>query len=657
MRCFLRDFSDQQRRYNLIANHLQNHRLPYLVQFEYLPSGIRAQGSLFPILKMQWIEGKPLNRYIEEHLTNSSDLEAVGKRWCQLLGELRKARIAHGDLQHGNVLVLPNGELRLIDYDGMWVPALDGMGSHEVGHSAYQSPKRTERDFHERIDDFAGTVIALALRAVRCDPMLWRSFNNDDNILFTRQDFLDTSQSMLFATLLGLRDTEITAMATQLIQSCGGGTPLAIAAGRGWVVGGSPPHAWIGDFVPGFSPSGTASGESISFDFAFSQAWKRPGERRVAKVRTLPIYVTKIRQFTTQETVTNTPLAWAFYIALQVVVAAAIPQLLVFSIFLGLFLFGVVKTTQSKVVKEKYQEQSGTRDVTEFVTERIPGHSAPVSRVALGQDGRCVFSSDIYGTIAGWNTADGAETDRAQVFRHEITGLRAVNGRAGSIAACSGRTITLQGVDGAIVREFTNNHQSNFYNIAVSRDGRLLAGAIGVFKILLWEVANGRLIRTFGSHRKKVLAVAFSPDGKFLASGSADMTAKIWLVSRERCVYTLNGHTSEVNAVAFSPDGRLLASGGNDGCVFLWDVLKGQQLMQCSTQGGGVNDVVFAPTSSHVIAACSDGRIRCWDVRSGRQLPALAAHSGAVVSVDISADGRQLVSGGTDGLVHWSRSS
>lgn len=60
----------------------------------------------------------------------------------------------------------------------MWVP------SHEIGKSAYQSPKRTQADFHERLDDFAGTAIAVAIRAVRLDRTLWTRVNNDNNMLF-----------------------------------------------------------------------------------------------------------------------------------------------------------------------------------------------------------------------------------------------------------------------------------------------------------------------------------------------------------------------------------------------------------------------------------------------------------------------------------------
>ena len=245
-KCFFRDFQDQQRRYDAIHHHLQKCNLPHLVKFHYLPLGIRVDGGLFPILKMEWVEGKLLGKYIEDHLNDKPALEALETHWLQLLGDLKSARIAHGDLCDGNVLVLSNGDLRLIDYDGMWVPALAGMKSNENGHRHYQDPKRTENDFHERIDEFAGTVIALSIRAVRLDPTLWARFCNDDSILFTEPDFKDTAQSELFAAILGLGDPEITAKAAYLKNLCDGRNPSVI-----------PSADWIGDFLPGYSPPGT----------------------------------------------------------------------------------------------------------------------------------------------------------------------------------------------------------------------------------------------------------------------------------------------------------------------------------------------------------------------------------------------------------------
>src|SRR2546430_4647189 len=59
---------------------------------------------------------------------------------------LFRSQVAHGDLQHGNILVR-GGSIQLVDYDGMWVPALKGRHATEIGHRAYQHPERSEQDY------------------------------------------------------------------------------------------------------------------------------------------------------------------------------------------------------------------------------------------------------------------------------------------------------------------------------------------------------------------------------------------------------------------------------------------------------------------------------------------------------------------------------
>jgi hypothetical protein len=71
--------------------------------------------------------------------------------------------MAHADLQHGNVLLVPTGNalaLRLIDYDGMYVPALAGQRSGELGHPAYQHPQRLrEGTYNAEVDRFSHLAI------------------------------------------------------------------------------------------------------------------------------------------------------------------------------------------------------------------------------------------------------------------------------------------------------------------------------------------------------------------------------------------------------------------------------------------------------------------------------------------------------------------
>jgi hypothetical protein len=216
VRCFLREVSDHQARYQAISAHLRSARLPFTVGFDFLAEGIRIRGKWYPILKMEWIDGEPLNLYIERNLTNPAALQALATRWLETLAAMRREGIAHGDLQHGNVLV-SNGQIKLIDYDGMYVPALAGLGSHEEGHRNYQHPGRGGGDYGPYLDAFSGWVVLLSLAALAVDPRLWQRLNGGDEcLLLRRDDFEKPQRSKAFQSILAGRTPELRAIAKQV---------------------------------------------------------------------------------------------------------------------------------------------------------------------------------------------------------------------------------------------------------------------------------------------------------------------------------------------------------------------------------------------------------------------------------------------------------
>ena len=244
VKCFLRNIPDLHSRYAEIAGHLASCQLPYFVTFEYLQQGIAVRGDAYPVVKMEWVDGLPLNHFVEQGLSDRPALEQLERRWLQLLEDLRSVNVAHADLQHGNVLVAADGRLRLIDYDGMWVPRLQGQKSHETGHPDYQSPLRTESNFDAESDQFAGDVILVALQALARRPDLWAKYDNGDNLLFRRRDFLDPVNAELFADLRDLGDAQIDHTLDSLIQACGGGKARGpsrfFKPKRPWVAGNGP---------------------------------------------------------------------------------------------------------------------------------------------------------------------------------------------------------------------------------------------------------------------------------------------------------------------------------------------------------------------------------------------------------------------------------
>jgi hypothetical protein len=201
VRCFTHPVSDEEERYAAIASHLSTVRLQYLADFSFLRAGIRVGGQPYPVLKMEWIDGEPLIPYVQRNLGNPAVLLALAARWCEMVKSLRQCSIAHGDLQHGNVLIA-NGDIKLVDYDGMFVPGLAGRGGRELGQRNYQHPMRTDFDYGPALDNFSSWVVYISLILLAKQPQLWSQFGGGDEcLLFRREDFDHPEASAIFSTL------------------------------------------------------------------------------------------------------------------------------------------------------------------------------------------------------------------------------------------------------------------------------------------------------------------------------------------------------------------------------------------------------------------------------------------------------------------------
>ncbi len=226
VKCFTRQIPGLKERYAEISKYLHQIKLPFMVDFKYLDQGIRVRNEWYPILKMEWAEGVPLNMFVAGNLENPAVLQSVSQIWLKLAARLREAHLAHGDLQHGNVLLVQGKRsgtagLRLVDYDGMCVPSLELLKATEVGHPAYQHPQRLrEGTYGLNIDNFSHLVIYTALRALAVGgPKLWERYDNGDNLLFVQEDFEAPTRSALFKELLGLGDPEVRKLAAVLIDA------------------------------------------------------------------------------------------------------------------------------------------------------------------------------------------------------------------------------------------------------------------------------------------------------------------------------------------------------------------------------------------------------------------------------------------------------
>ena len=227
--CFTQEPTGVVHRFLHINQHLQQNSLPSVVETDYIDQGICIRGRWYPIVRSHWVPGLPLDAFVGENVDQPEDLRALACAWVKLAQELRRGSFAHGNLCCDTVLVIPGTEragprLQLVDYDAVFVPALEGTPPEEMGHGAFQHPERLAQNaYNAEIDRFAHLVIYTALRALAVGgKALWQRFGECGTLLFRETDWNEPGTSGVLQTLWRLPDEAVQNLVGQVILASQG---------------------------------------------------------------------------------------------------------------------------------------------------------------------------------------------------------------------------------------------------------------------------------------------------------------------------------------------------------------------------------------------------------------------------------------------------
>ena len=212
LKCFTEEQEGRAEAYRQIADELEFVDSSYITSVKYLDKEIFVDSSCeedeFPVLLMDWIDGETMENYIAENYQDNYAMAMLCYRFCKMAAWLRSQPFAHGDIKPDNIMVRPDGNLTLVDYDGMFVSAMKGQKSPTIGTKDFSHPLRTVDDFDETIDDFALASIALSLKAISLKPSLLDEYGAADRLLFSAEDYRDLSKSKVMSALQELMNDE-----------------------------------------------------------------------------------------------------------------------------------------------------------------------------------------------------------------------------------------------------------------------------------------------------------------------------------------------------------------------------------------------------------------------------------------------------------------
>lgn len=192
-------------RFQKISLYITEQKLPFFADFIYDENGILVNGEFIDTIRMEWTEGSLLKDYIEKHLHNKQVLIQLAESFYKMCKILHEHQISHGDLQQGNIIIDKNNNIRLIDYDSICVPSIEGENELVTGLKGFQHPSRLKYAHIASLkaDYFSELIIYLSIIAIAYNPSLWETYNikESDVLLFENDDFEDIKKSSIYKDL------------------------------------------------------------------------------------------------------------------------------------------------------------------------------------------------------------------------------------------------------------------------------------------------------------------------------------------------------------------------------------------------------------------------------------------------------------------------
>lgn len=636
VRCFVRQVPNQHRHYTLLSQHLGSIRPDCLVGFEYILEGIQLLGRWYPIVKMEWVEGDPLNVFLEDYHSDSDLLLGMAQSFRELVNSLIIHQIAHGDLQHGNVMVTPEKGLKLVDYDGMFVPPLGKVQSPELGHANYQHPKRTPHFYDSSLDRFSALVIFTCLRALAADAGLWNRFYSGENLLLTADDYQDPDNSKAFEELLKSPDPTVSKL-TQLLRRCCLSNVTEVAEFELMVNAALGPNAlpesllripemvevgsghkaiwWedensedepqpedangqpVGDrFNEGSRGAGSGAGSGLDVGYTDLQSSEESfGNEGLDS----PSQTKQPSQVGLNESESETsPILWVS-LSLASASISFIPGL---HLLVGLVGVLVGVFAWSKLPKSL------------IAPKALVGASIALSALMAG-----------YGAL-----------------------LMTQPGSGGSNASSESKieSESSSGAGDSMGENFDSEvDAANFGDVEVMEVQSANFGTSPVGSMRQAPLVNFVLLDTIASGVGEIWCMQFSAKEDMLALGGASGELLVWSWPEMNLLHTITAHVGGVVDVAFSPDERLIISAGKDKSVRFWNLRSGDLEKEQKDSAWSVFPTRLATDGRLMVTSAPDRtRANIFEPTSRYLIRELPQHSSWISTLELSPDAKWIIS-------------
>jgi WD40 repeat protein len=189
-------------------------------------------------------------------------------------------------------------------------------------------------------------------------------------------------------------------------------------------------------------------------------------------------------------------------------------------------------------------------------------------------------------------------------------------------------------------------------SLAISPDSRVLASGGWSGYLRLWDLENGRNLRSWRAHTDSVNGIFFLPDGNILTAGYDGRIVR-W---SSRGSELASWNTTAVTASAIDIDRNRFATGHKDGSLIIRQLRSGEETLRFRPHSRQVRSVAFSPDGEVIATSSTDGRVLLTTIASG-EMREMQRPSSDPRTLVFSPDGEALYGSGWFMLYRWNPAS
>ena len=325
------------------------------------------------------------------------------------------------------------------------------------------------------------------------------------------------------------------------------------------------------------------------------------------------------------------------------------------------------------------------------VAKLVNRQRRPFAAACYSKDGEFIVTAGMDGTLATWDTQTGTRILAMDVgYSRSLTAddisrpdlldaAFCLNDH--SVVTMSYQTIHLIDLNARreiatlpvteSTQEDVSQGGSPFTTMRVSPDGQVLVVGCTDGTVLIWELAERRLVKAFRGHAQAVQSVCFAPDGLSFVTCDLDSNdislstthpARLWATQSGEQLREILPKELSVSCVAFHPNKPCIALGLRDGSICLWNSVTNSASCFSTPQPDDVHHIRFSPEGDKLSTVAGTAGLTSWLVFETKgqlqltELDRLAGHQRSIVAQEFNAAGLAMASASHDSIRIWQTS-